>query len=363
MIHTAEGNLIKCDAEALVNTVNTVGIMGKGIALQFKMAFPENFKAYKRACDHGEVQLGKMFVFHTGNVVDNPKIIINFPTKGHWRSKTKIADVEAGLDDLVEVIKFHRITSIAVPPLGCGNGGLNWKDVRPLIVDALGDIDGLEVHLYAPMGAPDPEAMPVGTDRPAMTPGRAALLGLMRRYLRPGYDLSRLEVQKLAYFLQEAGQPLNLTFNRGPYGPYAETLNPVLQRLEGHYIRGYGDRSRDSVSSPIRLLDDPDGQVEEALATMPDTRARFDHVAELINGFETPYGLELLATAHWLAVHEPMGREDVETVIHGFEQWNDRKRLTFSRDHIAVAWDALDQTGWLGAPLRDVPMGPQVDLD
>src|SRR5690349_8544281 len=125
MIEHKAGDLLRADVEALVNTVNTVGIMGKGVALQFRQAYPDNYAAYRKACTHGEVQIGKMFVFATGYLT-NPRLIINFPTKRDWRSKSRLEDIEAGLIDLVAVVRSERITSIAIPPLGCGNGGLQW---------------------------------------------------------------------------------------------------------------------------------------------------------------------------------------------------------------------------------------------
>ncbi len=228
------GDLLRADAEALVNTVNTRGVMGKGVALQFRKAFPENFRAYRRACERGEVAIGRMFVCEwltTGN----PRMIINFPTKSHWRSPSKLADIELGLEDLRRVILEHRLRSIAVPPLGCGNGGLAWRDVEPLIADALEGIDGLRLLVYPPQRAPHPSRRRVGDSRPRMTPGRAALVGLLARYVEPGFGAGKLEIQKLLYFLQEAGEPLQLQFIRGRYGPYAEGVNHVLERLEGHY--------------------------------------------------------------------------------------------------------------------------------
>lgn len=147
MIYTVEGNLLEANVEALVNTVNCVGIMGKGIALQFKQAFPENFKAYVKACKNEEVRLGQMFVFQTGSLF-NPKYIINFPTKKHWKSKSQLKDVEQGLDDLIEVVNTYEIRSIAVPPLGSGLGGLNWPDVKKLIVAAFEKTPDVAVHLY-----------------------------------------------------------------------------------------------------------------------------------------------------------------------------------------------------------------------
>lgn len=168
MIEEAKGNLLEADAEALVNTVNTVGHMGKGIALQFKQAYPENFVAYARAVKRGEVQAGRMFVVPTG-FVTNPRYIINFPTKRHWRGRSRIEDVDSGLEALVGEIRRLGIRSIAMPPLGCGNGGLDWRDVEPRIKRALTDLGDVRVLLFAPRGAPAPEEMPIRTRRPDMT--------------------------------------------------------------------------------------------------------------------------------------------------------------------------------------------------
>ena len=238
MITFSKGDLLQSGAEAVINTVNCVGVMGKGIALQFKQAFPRNYDAYRRACDAGEVRLGEMFVFDTGSMI-NPRWIINFPTKGHWKAKSRLSDIETGLEDLKRVILENGIRSIAVPPLGCGNGGLDWAEVEPVIRRALGDLDEVDVRLFAPGAAPKVDEMRVGTTRPNMSRGRALVLTLLGLYGAAGYRHSLLEVQKLTYFLQAAGEDLKLGFQKYQYGPYAENLNHVLQRIEGHFIRGY----------------------------------------------------------------------------------------------------------------------------
>jgi O-acetyl-ADP-ribose deacetylase (regulator of RNase III) len=193
------GNLLKADVDALVNTVNTVGVMGKGIALQFKNAYPANFKAYHRACKSDDVKLGEMFVFDNGQLV-RPRWIINFPTKGHWRSNSRINDITAGLSDLRATIHDLGITSIALPPLGCGNGGLAWGDVRPLIVEALEDLD-VDILIFPPSGAPVAADMIVATPRPTLTHGKAALISLIAKYSAVALGASLIEVQKLMYFL------------------------------------------------------------------------------------------------------------------------------------------------------------------
>jgi len=343
MIEITIGNLLDADAEALVNTVNAVGVMGKGIALQFKQAFPDNFKAYEAACRRDAVQPGRMFVFHR-NTLANPKVIINFPTKRHWKGKARIEDIEAGLKDLVRVIERENIPSVAVPPLGCGFGGLKWSDVEPRIQRALGRLE-TRVLLFAPEGAPRAEAMKVRTERPPMTPTRAAVLELMKRYTVPGYRLTLLEIQKLAYFLQVAGEPLKLQFVKQKYGPYAEKLHHVLQRLEGHFIRGYGDRSR-TVS--VTLMPSALEESESFLQNSSETHERLDRVSQLIRGLETPYGMELLSTVHWIASEEdPESREDHFRAIEGVQKWSEYKRRTFVPRHIELAWRRLKSQNWI----------------
>ena len=251
MIELTQGNILKADAEALVNTVNCVGVMGKGIALQFKKAFPENFRAYEAACRHKEISPGRMFVFETGQIF-NPRYVINFPTKRHWRGRSRYEDIIAGTKALVEELRNRNIHSIAIPPLGCGLGGLNWHRVRAIIEEAFSTLPDVHVILYEPKGAPQAKDMPVGTGKPRMTIARALFVKLMQQYARHAYRLTLLEIQKLAYFLQESGLDLRLRYVKHLYGPYAHNLNKVLEVLEGHYIRGYGDTQKPDVE--IELL-------------------------------------------------------------------------------------------------------------
>lgn len=360
MIEEVHGNILDADVEALINTVNTVGVMGKGIALQFKQAFPDNYRAYKIACDQGRVQVGKMFVFDLGKL-DNPRYVINFPTKRHWRSKSRLEDIDQGLGDLVKIIHKYEITSIAIPALGCGNGGLSWESVRPMIVDALSGLKGVAVYLYPPAGAPPAKSMPVGTKAAGLTRGRAALIELMRRYMKTVESesfvapngVSLLEIQKLTYFLQVVGEDLRLEFCRANYGPYAENLNHVLQRIEGHYMRGYGDRSEEVLKlSPIELLP---GAIEEANAWIAeyatDLEFHFGKIEELIAGFASPYGLELLSTVHWAVANHPdeapLASDEVVSCVQG---WSRRKQELFTPKHIRGAYRRLVEHGWLKEP-------------
>lgn len=358
MVSDERGNLLEATADALVNTVNTVGVMGKGIALQFKQAYPANFRAYEAACRRGEVRLGSMFTFETG-LLDAPRYIINFPTKGHWRAQSKLSDIKAGLADLRREIRDRDIRSIAIPPLGCGNGGLDWRDVRPLIIEALSDLPGVHVMVFPPEGAPPAEAMKVGTQRPKLTTSRAALLATVGRYVRRSHledatatdGASLLEIQKLMYLLQEAGQALDLNYTKARYGPYAENLNHALQPLEGHYLRGYGDRTQEILKlSPIVLMPDAVAEAERWLGDHHDaaTTDRINAVMELVEGFASAYGLELLATVHWAATHEQAERDlDLAQLTELIRNWNERKERLFTEAHIRRAADHLSRLQWL----------------
>lgn len=345
----AGGDLLKAEVDALVNTVNTVGVMGKGIALQFKRAFPANFKAYEKACKKDEVALGSMFVFDNGQLTA-PRWIVNFPTKGHWRSKSRLADIEQGLDDLARVIMDRGISSIALPPLGCGNGGLDWTDVEPLIRRKLEDLP-VTVHLYAPAGPPAAAAMTVATERPSLTEGKAALIALLDRYSQLALGATVIEVQKLMYFLQQSGQELRLNFDKGRYGPYADNLRHVLIRLEGHHIQGYGDGSkRVQEAEPIRLLGGAADEARTRIEGLDDQSVmhRIAKTLELVQGFESAYGLELLATVHWCATEN----DDVDSSADAsacVRAWNHRKARMFTDDHVKVAWERLEGQGWLSS--------------
>ena len=226
-----KGDLLKEKVQAYVNTVNCVGIMGKGIALQFKMTYPDNYKQYKKACDKGEVRPGKMFITQINDIFE-PKFVINFPTKTHWKAKSKLEYIEKGLTDLVKEITKKNIKSIVIPPLGCGQGGLNWNEVRPLIEDRLSALEDVDVILYAPSKSPEPDKIKIATQKPKITPGRAALIVLLKNYKEVGYKITMLEIQKLMYFLQAAGENLRLRYRKAKYGPYADNLHHVLQAIE-----------------------------------------------------------------------------------------------------------------------------------
>lgn len=345
-LEEGRGNLLTADAEALVNTVNTVGVMGKGVALQFKRAFPDNYRAYRAACQRGEVRIGRMFIVDRG-MLGPHRFIINFPTKGHWRDRSRLQEIEAGLADLVSAVTERGISSLAVPALGCGNGGLEWRDVRPLIEAASARMPQVRTIVFPPEGAPPPRSMPDATTRPPLTDLRALLVSAIAAYLERARlqevrdGISELEVQKLAYFLQLAGAPLQLQFTRGRYGPYSDRLVHVLTALEGHYLSGIGDRSAPvSELAPIEPLPGVRETATARLTHQPELSAHLASVLDLVRGFESPYSLELLATVHFAAVQPPPSG-DVAELCRRVEAWSLRKARLFTDAHIALAADRL----------------------
>lgn len=349
-ITRATGNLLTQDVDALVNTVNLQGVMGKGIALQFKKAWPDMFKAYEAACKRGEITPGRMHVWETGHL-SGPRFIINFPTKRHWRGRSKMGDIEVGLANLVTVIQNLGIRSIAIPPLGCGNGGLNWRDVEPRIREALKPLVGsVDIRLFSPAGAPPAADQPVAGKRPTLTSARAALLALMREYERTTFEPPTLiAIQKLAYFLQLSGQELRLNFKPHLYGPYADELRKSLRTMEGFFITGFGDGSASvTQADPIQVRRDAEDDLDAFLDQDPETRNRISEVLDNIEGFESSYGLELLSTVHWLSSKDAKAQDDVAYASSKLREWNPRKSRLYREAHVEAAWNALRERQVVG---------------
>ena len=344
MIEYKTGDILSEQAEALVNAINCVGAMGRGIALQFKRAFPDNFKAYAARCKQEKMQPGKVFVFETDELF-HPRYIINFPTKRHWKGKSRMEDIESGLASLAMEIRSHHIRSIAIPPLGSGLGGLNWREVRARLVSALDEFENVRIVIFEPGGGPADTRPNRSRDVPRMTAGRAVLVELIERYRSGLMDpfVTLLEVHKLMYFMQVAGEPLRLRFAKGRYGPYAENLRHVLNAIEGHMVSGYEDGG----DAPDKQLELVPGALADARAFLEhkaETRARFNKVSDLVDGFESSFGLELLTTVHWI-VNEK--REFVfDEIVNDIYAWDKRKRQ-FSKRQIEIGYQVLCEKGWI----------------
>jgi O-acetyl-ADP-ribose deacetylase (regulator of RNase III) len=309
MMKFLQGNLLDARTDALVNTVNTVGVMGKGIALMFKEAFPANFRAYEAACKDKEVRVGHMFVTENP-AFEGPRWIINFPTKKHWRQPSKMEWILEGLRDLKRVIAEHDIRSIALPPLGAGNGGLDWREVRPEIEHALGDLEGVEVLVYEPTDKYQNVAKRVGVQE--LTPARALMAEMIRRYWVLGIECTYLEVQKLGWFLERTintlgiKDPLNLQFVADKYGPYSDRLRHLLDGLDGTYLH-CDKRLSDAGPSDTIWFDEERRNHVDLFFRQEDHRPLakvLDVTAQKIDGFESPLGMELLATVDWLIERE-----------------------------------------------------------
>lgn len=346
-----KGNLFDANAEAIVNTVNTVGVMGKGVALQFKQRFPDNFRLYQNACKRGEVETGRMFITATNSLL-HPKWIINFPTKSHWMNKSSYQFIADGLDDLKKQIIALEITSIALPPLGAGQGGLDWLTVKQLIVEKLADLN-THILVFEPTTL---LKIDEGTKTPKLTKPRAMLLSTAAEYRKLGYEITLVEIQKMAYFLQRLGQSdLNLNYKKYYYGPYAHNLQHLLHELENGYILSEKSIPDSQPLDPFYL--NPQAMPEVVafiqLHCSDIEKKRLDNLFNLMSGYESPFGLELLSTVDWIMHSEGLKDANEEQVKAKIKAWSKRKDDSFSLDHIRNAMVRLNAfTSELGYNLR-----------
>lgn len=355
MIKYAKGNLLDVRAEALVNTVNTVGVMGKGIALMFKERFARNFDLYAAACKAKQVKVGHMFVTETGEL-DGPQWIINFPTKEHWKGNSRLEWVESGLEDLKRVLVDHSIRSVAIPPLGAGNGGLDWPTVKARITAALADLDGVDVLVYEPTDEYQNVAKRAGVEK--LTPARALVAEAVRRYWVLGMDCSLLEVQKLAWFVERSlnhlgvRNDLKLNFVAHRYGPYASNLNHLLNSLDGSYLRS-DKRIADANPWDVVGFDSARTELVQGYlrSEAKDVAPALELTSDVINGFESPLGMELLASVDWLVSRQGVAR-DVGSLLEGLASWpadgaigaGKRKTRIFDERSVRIALEKLQDS-------------------
>lgn len=347
MITYHTGDLLDAQVDALVNTVNTVGVMGKGLALQFKRRFPDNFHRYAEACERNEVVLGAMFVVPVSEF-GSPRYIINFPTKSHWRSRSRLTDIETGLDDLRRVVRERGLSSIAVPALGAGNGGLDWPDVKQAIESHLASLADVDVRVFPPSQVhrrllPGPIQM---------TWAASCIVELIRSYSPRKIDMSpdqpltsasHLEIQKLLYFANIAVPALKLDFSRGNYGPYSDAVRRLVQDMEGSFLAGFGDGT--GAVQELTPIAPTEGGIAASEQFIQDTgKDTRHHLVEptlrLVEGFEAPYELELLASTHWAAVRGGAG--DPLDAARFIRSWTQRKARIFTDHHIECAWKHLE---------------------
>lgn len=332
--------MLEADTEALVNTVNTVGVMGKGIALQFKERFPMNFKIYAAACKKGEMQVGKMLVVKE-NTLNGEKLIINFPTKTEWFKKSLYSYIEDGLKDLAKVIEEYKITSIAIPPLGCGNGGLKWEKVKPMMDKYLGQLPNVAIQIYEPNDAVKEILQKEEIKKEVgLTAARAMLLYALFKYEKLGEVATIFAANKLAYFLQKSGEPMRLQFVPYKYGPYAQAIEKVLYALNGKYLAGM-EQMKARAFEPLQLnyktYDEVEKYVSSNLSSVQ--KQRLESVFNIIDGFETTLSLEILSSAHFLISENPKLNED--QLFEKIQDWNERKKNLVTKEYINIALDHL----------------------
>lgn len=328
MITYKTGNLFDSKADALINTVNTEGVMGKGIALQFKKEFPNNYKMYNELCKKGDFNIGDLLFFKEENIAAGEKWIINFPTKTTWRKPSEYSYIETGLNSLISSLSNYPINSIALPPLGSGNGGLDWQRVKAMIEEKLGPLDIL-IEVYEPNNKVQEK---MRQERVKLTPARAMLLYMLYQLVKNGEFVSEFSSEKICYFLQRFGAEryFNLEFKPKFYGPYSGVIKRVLYHLNGSYIMGYSGMDRRPFE-PLSIVRDAEPAIIQYINSNPELKEIVNNTDTFLTGFYSDFGLELLSTVDYIS--QEKGSLNKEVILSELEKWSERKRTLFTNDH------------------------------
>lgn len=348
MIKFVRGELFSSDAEVIVNTVNCVGVMGKGVALEVKKRYPDVFAEYKKACELKLIKPGIMQTVPTGNIFGT-QYIINFPTKRHWKAKSIIEDIELGLFALEKEIKKHQFKSIAIPPLGCGNGGLDWSDVKPKIINALNGIEDIEILVYEPnissledikLGIYDDEfnvhhhKYNGQKEKPKLTEGRRDLLTLLSAYTKENYIVSVNEIHNIAYILQSSGHSLGLEFSTTKNGLFSESLNLVLLKLNNYYLEAFSSPDK---SSLIKIKDE---EIEISNVSNEASSDKIHLVLNSIKGYRSEAGLELFSIVLW-EMYRMSDTDDYESLINNVLSWESKHSYVFKKAEIMKIYSQI----------------------
>jgi O-acetyl-ADP-ribose deacetylase (regulator of RNase III) len=337
MLTFKKGNILESGADALVNTVNTQGVMGKGIALQFRKEFPHNYKIYEDACKKGELQPGKLLIVEDQNLLGGKVWIINFPTKTSWRKPSEYIYIEQGLNELVRRLPDLHINTIALPPLGSGNGGLDWSRVKEMISSRLSSLSE-QVIVYEPTAL---IAEKMKKERVQLTEARAMLLYMLYQLQKAGEFVSEFSCEKICYFLQRfGGQPyFRLEFRQNFYGPYSGKVRHVINYLNGSYIMGYSSMDKKPFEA-LQLIPDGEKIVTNYLDERPELKKITSSTQKFLDGFYSDFALELLSSIDYITIKE--NSFEFNHVKSSLEEWSERKRTMFANDRfIFIALDHL----------------------
>lgn len=314
MFKYVSGNILESSAECLVNTVNCEGFMGKGIAYQFKLRFPENNNDYVKACRSNKLTIGKIHTFK-----EDEKMIINFPTKDRWREKSKVEYIHEGMKEVIKYISNHGIKSIAIPPLGCGNGGLQWAEIKPLIISFLEPIqDNLDIYIYEPNNF----TRTVSIKEPKKPTLSHLVLMLIKLKLK---KQTKIRLQKAAYFFNILAHQKYFKFEKHKFGPYSHSIDIVAReikemqefyKLSTQECYEYCKQQLISKSVSEKLI---------KFVTFVNQSTNF------INNIHTTKEVELLATVCFLIEMQSLSEQDI---IHAIKNWSDYKAESFSEDNI-----------------------------
>jgi len=355
MIQVLTGNMFEFQAQTLVNTVNCVGIMGKGIALEFKKRFPAMFKDYVNRCDERRVKLGEPYLYKRLT----PPWILNFPTKQHWRSVSRINDIVRGLEYLSQRYKEWEITSLAVPPLGCGQGGLQWKSIGPILYKYLSQLN-IPVRLFAPYGTPSEELEPEFLLREysrsmfeigAIKPGWVALVEILNKVNEQPYHwpVGRVVFQKIAYVATKEKIPTGLQFERSSFGPFSKEFNSrVLSRLVNKGLVNERQSGSLIAINVGRGFKDARGKYRDVLRKWTP---QIDRIADLFTRVKGAHKSELVATVMFVVDEWPTDIPDENGVLKAVMEWKLRRRPPIKEEEIRSTIRDLAALGWVDVKL------------
>lgn len=334
MIHFTTGNMFNAQVDAIVNTVNLVGVMGKGVALQFKERFKNNFQIYKQACKDCTIGIGNSLVVR--EIWKGRNIwVINFPTKKHWRNPSEYWYIERGLDNLIDIINNYSIKSIAIPPLGAGNGGLDWNRVKELIVSKLSFLD-CEIWVF------EPGYQAVSSDKKVhLTPARAMLVYMLDRLQKEGNEATAFSAVKSVYFLQKFGAEtiFRMKFERYVYGPYCDQVRHVLHAIDGGYIRGFADMSKRPFE-PFDIIPEKMNEVKYMVESDILLNDIVTRTCQFLDGFWDDFSLELMSSVDFLIAESP--DSTIDEVYDRLGAWTERKKKLFAdKNKVLMAYNHI----------------------